>query len=278
MGGTERVPVAVFRPVRSSRPFDEVVEQVLEGIRSGALREGDLLPPERDLARRMEVSRPTLRGAIGQLSQAGLLTRRPGRAGGTQVTTIWIPRELTPRPAEFLPTEELLSLLEARRLIEPPAARLAALRATEEQLARMRDLIEEQRRNVDDRDRALQVETRFHRVMWQAAGNPALAATLAGLLDRLEVPRDLVMRDEEHMRIAAELHEHTLDAIVSGDDERIASAMHEHLSYTEQLFAAALKIRIETPAFLLRAEERPARAGRPRSRSASARPGRTGSS
>jgi GntR family transcriptional repressor for pyruvate dehydrogenase complex len=235
-----RVPLDRFRPVRTPRVFDDVVEQILEGIRSGRLAEGDLLPGERELARRMEVSRPTLRAALRQLAEAGLLASRPGRSGGTWIASIWIPEHLAAQPSAFLPVGELAALLEARRLLEVPMAHLAAARASADDLALLRATLDLQRAHVGDRPKALQAETRFHRAMWRAAANPVVEEVLAGLFPRLEVARDTVMRDEEHMHIAVALHERTLAAISAGDAAEIDAAMDEHLAYTEELVAGLL--------------------------------------
>ena len=79
------LPDAVLRPA-SGNAFENTVEQLARAIRLGVLADGEQLPPERDLAARLGVSRNTLREAIAALRDSGLVTTRRGRGGGTTVT------------------------------------------------------------------------------------------------------------------------------------------------------------------------------------------------
>jgi GntR family transcriptional repressor for pyruvate dehydrogenase complex len=78
--------VVLLRPVRGVNAFEATVEQLATAIRLGVFADGDRLPPERELAASMRVSRATLREAIAALRQAGLVRTRSGRGGGTAVT------------------------------------------------------------------------------------------------------------------------------------------------------------------------------------------------
>lgn len=246
----ERVSASIFRPVRTSRTFEDIVHQIVEGIRSGVLKEGDRLPGERVLAQRLEVSRPTVRAAIAQLSAAGVLSTSPGRTGGATVASIWIPDELQLRPMDPVAMDEIIELLETRRVLEPAVAQLAAERLEDEDVDRLEESIALQRANIEDRRKAIQAEERFHRAMWSAADNPTLEGMLASLFARLEVPRDMVMRDEHDMRIAIRLHAETLDALRTGSSSEVAAAMDEHLGYTERLVGEVLGRRSRIAAVL----------------------------
>ena len=114
-----RVDKGLFSPVRSRRTFENVVAQILEGIRSGVIHEGDVLPGERALAAQLEVSRPTVRLALASLADAGVVEAGTGRAGAARVVSVWIPEELR-SGAEYAPdADEVFRLLEARRTLEP---------------------------------------------------------------------------------------------------------------------------------------------------------------
>src|SRR6476469_8892406 len=82
----DHLTAAVLRPVRGHHAFEGCVEQLATAIRLGVYPVGSLLPPERELAERLAVSRATLREAIAALRQAGLVETRRGRGGGTVVT------------------------------------------------------------------------------------------------------------------------------------------------------------------------------------------------
>ena len=72
----------------------DVVGQILDRVKSGELKVGDVLPGERVLAAQMDVSRPTVSAAMGRLAEAGVLKSRPGRQGNAEIISIWIPEGL----------------------------------------------------------------------------------------------------------------------------------------------------------------------------------------
>src|SRR3954449_1359534 len=135
----------MFTPVRTRRTFEEAAEQIADGVRNGRLRVGDRLPGERALAAQMEISRPTLREAIKVLVTAGVLEVRRGADAGMFVATDVVPADLV-RERFDLRRGEVAAVVEARRLVEPGVARLAAERATESDLAALERSIEAMRR------------------------------------------------------------------------------------------------------------------------------------
>ena len=133
-----------FEPVSSRRTFEEAVEQIAERIKAGDLHVGDRLPSERELAAQMRISRPTLREAVKVLAEAGVLEVRRGQSGGIFVASELIPRDLL-RSRQAIRVSEVAGVLEARRLLEPRVAQLAAVHASEEDFAAMATLIERKR-------------------------------------------------------------------------------------------------------------------------------------
>src|SRR5881227_2040078 len=118
---------SVYSPVPVRNAFEVTVERLAQSIRLGVLVGGDRLPPERELAETLGVSRVTLREAIGALRAAGLIESRRGRGGGTFVVS---PRASRPRQGGRMKptTAGLDDMLDLRRIIEPGAAALAATR------------------------------------------------------------------------------------------------------------------------------------------------------
>jgi GntR family transcriptional repressor for pyruvate dehydrogenase complex len=231
----ERASQDLFTPVRTRQTLDNVVHQLADVIRSGAIGEGELLPGERALAERMQVSRPTVRLAVQALVEAGVLEVRNGRGGGARVVSMWVPPELI-GPSRLGPSPDtIFRLLEARRVVEPRVAQLACLRGTDAHFERMQqsiDLLEEHR---DDRERYEQAHDLFHRVMWQAADNPALERTLVGIFRELAVERDSMLRTTGDIDVGAELHTSTLTALRSGRPDVVEREMHRHLQHFELL-------------------------------------------
>src|SRR5438445_107476 len=122
---------SMWRPVRGGNAFEITVARLAQAIRLGLVTAGERLPPERELADRLRVSRVTLRQAIGALREAGYLKSRRGRGGGTFVAYP-VPDPADHSVAATLAKEmgaELHDALDFRRVLEPGAAALAATRA-----------------------------------------------------------------------------------------------------------------------------------------------------
>lgn len=235
---------AGFTPVGPRRTFEGAVEQIAERVRLGELSAGDRLPSERELAAAMRISRPTLREAVRVLADAGVLTVRPGSAGGTFVASDYVPIELL-RSKSDLRLGEVAGVLEARRLIEPRVAQLAAVNAREEDFAQLARLIETQQALLDEgdvlahEDRFLQLDTQFHVRIARATGNSTIVSLMRTLLRRLEIARDLAMHEPPTARWVIDVHERTLAAIRSADHDRIEQVMDEHLAAMERAWERA---------------------------------------
>ena len=137
---------ALLRPVHGHHAFEACVEQLGTAIRLGVYPRDSTLPPERELAERMKVSRATLREAMAALREAGLVQTRRGRGGGTVVTLkpTFPTRGSARRTASR--REEWLDALEFRRLVEPGAAQLAASTALSDASRRALDRAQRERR------------------------------------------------------------------------------------------------------------------------------------
>ena len=231
----------MFTPVQTRRTFEEAADQIAEKVRTGQLRTGDRLPGERSLAAQMEISRPTLREAVKVLVDAGVLEVRRGPGGGMYVATDVVPTDLV-RHSASLRLAEIAAVLEARRMLEPQVALLAAERATDEDFAAMERSIEAMRRIVDGgwhqrhEDRFLQLDVQFHLALARAAGNPTVETLMRILLRQLEIARDMAM----HVPLIPEwtigIHERTLAAMRSGEADEIEAVMDEHLGQLERTY------------------------------------------
>lgn len=223
----------LFEPIRTARAFEAVVDQIVQAISEGDLRPGDRLPSERTLAWQMEVSRPTLREGVRVLSDAGVVEVRPGPGGGMFVATDAIPRELLRAAHPELRISEVAGVLEARRLLEPRVAQLAALHATEADLQAMRETIELMRESAQH-DRLFQLDQRFHMAMARATGNQTIVGLMRRLLRQIAAVRQLAMTGPHDAEWPVKIHERTLEAIVAGDPALLDEVMDEHLAYLER--------------------------------------------
>jgi GntR family transcriptional repressor for pyruvate dehydrogenase complex len=231
----------VFTPVQTRRTFEEAADQIAEKVRTGELRTGDRLPGERSLAAQMEISRPTLREAVKVLVDAGVLEVRRGPGGGMYVATDVVPTDLV-RHSASLRLAEIAAVLEARRLLEPRVAQLAADRASEEDFAAMERSIEAMRRIVEGgwhqrhEDRFLQLDVQFHLALARAAGNPTVETLMRIVFRQLEIARDMAMHVPLIPEWTIRIHERTLAALRSGEPEEVDAVMDEHLGQLERTY------------------------------------------
>jgi GntR family transcriptional repressor for pyruvate dehydrogenase complex len=230
-----------FEPVTTRRTFEEAVEQIAEKVKSGDLRVGDRLASERDLAAQMRISRPTLREAVKVLAEAGVLEVRRGQSGGIFVAAELVPREVL-RSRQAIRVSEVAGVLEARRLLEPRVAQLAAVHASEDDFAALAELIERKRELAADddflrhEDLFLQLDLKFHLAMARATRNSTVVSLMRSLFKRLEIARDMAVHAPLVPDWVISIHERTLAAIRSADFELIDEVMDEHLAQLEQIW------------------------------------------
>jgi DNA-binding FadR family transcriptional regulator len=231
----------VFTPVQTRKTFEEAVEQIAEKVKLGELAVGDRLPSERALAEQMEISRPTLREAVKVLVESGLLEVRRGSGGGMFIATELVPPELVARRKDIR-IHEVAQVLEARRMLEPRVAQLAAMRAGAEDFAAMEQTIADQRALVGEgsilrggrEDRFLALDVRFHLALARSTGNGVLVGLVRSVYRDLEIARDMAMHHETVPDWSLDIHEQTLAAVRSGDLERVEAVMDEHLAAIER--------------------------------------------
>lgn len=228
----------MFTPVRTRRTFEEAAEQIADGVRTGQLRVGDRLPGERTLAAQMEISRPTLREAVKVLVTAGVLEVRRGAEAGMYVATDVVPADLV-RERSHLRLTEVAAVLEARRIVEPGVARLAAQRAEPVDLEALERSIVAMQRVVDagygpgDEDHFLQLDVQFHLALARASKNPTVERLMRTLFRELEIARDMAMHEPLVPEWTIGIHRETLEALTSGDEQRVDDVMDRHLGRME---------------------------------------------
>jgi GntR family transcriptional regulator, transcriptional repressor for pyruvate dehydrogenase complex len=224
-----------------------ISEQVADAIRvymqSEGLRPGDRLGREEDLARQFGVSRPTLREALRLLSSSHLVRASKGPGGGIFVAATpeeGIGRTVSASVASMLQAQAITTdeLLETRMLFEVPLVGLAAQRATEEDAARLRALLEEAERRPDDAEFVGAVDERLHRAISEIAGNRLAAAFNAWVVEVLQPPLRELVAPAVVEAVIVEHHRDIVRAIEKGDPAAAERAMREHLVYMRDLLAA----------------------------------------
>ncbi|HEV2075963.1 MAG TPA: FCD domain-containing protein [Thermoleophilaceae bacterium] len=230
-----------FEPVSTRCTFEEAVEQIADRVRSGDLAPGDRLPSERHLAAQMRISRPTVREAVKMLAEAGVLEVRRGQSGGIFVLSELVPRRLVHSSWEVR-VSEVSGVLEARRLLEPRVAQLAAVHAGEPDFGSMKASIDRQRELaakpdfLRHEDLFLQLDLKFHLDIARATGNSTIVSLMRSLFRRLEIARDMAVHAPTVPDWTIDIHERTLDAVRAADFEGIDRVMDEHLAQLEQIW------------------------------------------
>ncbi|MDB5732017.1 MAG: transcriptional regulator, GntR family [Variovorax sp.] len=225
-----------LQTVEPKRLYRQIAEQLRTLIAKGEFATGARLPAERDLARQLGVSRPSVREALIALEVEGRVEVRTGsgiyvldraRRGSTVELTDWGP----------------LELIRARRVIEGETAALAAVQGKRIDRDAIARAIDDMKALADRAVVPLEADRAFHIAIVQAGGNSVLIETVQGFLDSRLGP--LFQRLGGHFetakawRSAIAEHEAIYDAIAARDAQAARAAMHEHMDKSHQRFSAS---------------------------------------
>ena len=228
-----------FKVIRSEgqgQTSENVAARVSELISTQQLKAGDRLPPERELAKQLGVSRPALRSGLRLLVSMGALKARQG--AGTFIAEG--PPLLDSEPLKLLAGLHGFTfdhMFETRSILEVGAAGLAAERAEGEQLATLADEITEMYATLNDPQQYLIHDIRFHRAIAAASGNPTLG-TLVEMVSAVMYERRRETIDRAHdFTESLELHRRIYRAIRSHLPDEARAAMREHILRAQTAFA-----------------------------------------
>lgn len=221
--------------VRRGATSDGVVSRLRDMIHRGDLGPGDRLPAERDLAKKLGVSRPTLRAAIGSLAALGVLQSRQG--SGTFVVNTDGPPELDSAPLRMMAALHGFTtseMFEARRALEMAIAGLAAERATGDQMATMAEEITGMFASLDEPEQFLVHDMHFHQTVAAASGNRILTALMNMVATILFDVRSKTVRRATDLKESAEMHRRIYRAIRAHNWQEARVAMRDHLMLAQK--------------------------------------------
>lgn len=220
---------------RRGTSSETVVQQLREMIHRGELKFGDRLPPERDLAKQLGVSRPTLRAGLRSLAAIGVLESRQG--AGTFVVEADASPALDSNPLQMMASLHGFSsdeMFEARISLEMEIAALAAQRATGEQLAAMSEEVAEMFAALDKPAEYLVHDMRFHQTIAAASGNRILTALMNMVAKILFETRKKTVHRALDLKESADMHREIYRAIRDRKPEAARSTMRDHLLHTKR--------------------------------------------
>lgn len=209
-----------------TRLYEQVAEQITAWIRDNGLRAGDRIPPERELAGRLGVSRATLSQALVALEVVGVVAVRHG--DGTVVADSAAQRRVV--AAVRAHADRLMEVIETRDALETKIAALAATRRTDADLDRIESALATMRADVDSGGRGVEGDELFHGAVTAAAHSGLLSQLMGEIGDLIRETRieSLSQPDRPHRSLAG--HRAIADAIRAGEPDEAARAMHEHVA------------------------------------------------
>lgn len=223
-------------PIRPAKLADTIANHLEAMILEGSLRSGEKLLPERDLAQKLEVSRPSLRDALAKLEERGLLE---SRRGGTYVAPL-LGSGFTEPLQSLLQSnpDTTFDYLEFRCIVEGSAAYLAALRGTEVDRAVMRERFEhmEAAHEQDDPSEEADADADFHLSIYEATHNLVMLHIMRSLSLMLREDvfynRDKLYQRKGVRNLLLDQHRAVYEAVMAGDPEAARAAAEAHITYT----------------------------------------------
>ena len=226
-------------PIQRRKLFQEVLDRLIERIRSGEFRPGDQLPSERELMTSYGVGRPAVREALQALERTGIVTITHGERARVVMPTAGSMIEQIASAAQHLLTVEpgmLQHLKDARLFLETGLARRAAAGVTPESLDLLRQRLEAHLEARNRLEAFLPRDMEFHREIAAMTGNPifpAIIEAMFGWLGAFYV--ELVSAPGAEDLTIAE-HQRIFRAIAEGDPDEAAAAMHDHIARANDLY------------------------------------------
>lgn len=225
---------AVYKLVRTSRLYEQIVQQIEESILKGSLKAGDQLPAERELAIRFGVSRTAVREAVKALREKGLVEAYSGR--GTFITdgTSQAVRQSFDLMVKIGQPEGSTDLAEVRSILEPEIAALAAERGEESDRATLREAVAVMDRSLKDADAYIEADLDFHLALAEAAANPLILSLIDSIVGLLREQRLRIFQVEGGPQRGQIHHKRILEAMEKRDAKMARDAMKAHLEQVRE--------------------------------------------
>ena len=226
-------------PIQRRKLYQEIVDRLMQRIESGEIAPGDQLPSERELMEVYGVGRVAVREALQELARSGIVEISHGERARVVVPTAHLLIEQIAGGARHMlrmQPEMLTHLKEARLFLETGMVRCAAERATPDDVARLRQRIEEHRASMVNLDQFMKLDMLFHREIARISGNPIFPAIVEALFGWASAYYQSIVRAPGAESLTLAEHQRIVDAIAANDPARAVQAMEEHLTRANALY------------------------------------------
>ncbi|MBI4963900.1 MAG: FadR family transcriptional regulator [Desulfomonile tiedjei] len=217
-----------FKPIRQPRVSEEVIEQLKQAFIVGHFKEGDRLPPERELAKEFQVSRVAIREALRALEGSGFVTVKQGVSGGAYVTDLTF-ETLSNAFVDLFMAEKISvpELVYVRRVIEPEIARMASAKVSPDYRKRLLEAIKAEELPVKSLLQDFEAKTMVHFILAEMCGNRLLEALVKSLMGMTTRFVASVRPDVKSMHPAG-MHRPIVEAVLGGKGDAAAESMRRH--------------------------------------------------
>jgi GntR family transcriptional repressor for pyruvate dehydrogenase complex len=233
-----RSDTVMFSELRRTPLYQRVMQQIQHLIVTGELKPGDKLPSEAELCEQFGVSRTVIREATRSLVERGLLSAEPGR--GTFVTEIscedvWASFGLFVKASDI----SIKNLAEIRELLEVKIAELAAERATQEDIVKLEQAIEEMEQNIESVEAFIRSDLGFHVALAEATRNAMFLCLIGFVVEEIQDVRRTSALGLAQAKTAQNHHRAILKCVEARDGEGAADAMRHHLQHVMRSYESA---------------------------------------
>lgn len=227
-----------FKQIKNNKVYEKIIDQIRDMIYEKELNKGDKLPSERQLKKDLGVSRASIREAFSALEMIGLIESRPGE--GTFIRDSFEEDVFNPLSLILLLNDNVAEeLLELRRVLEIDCVKLAAKRATADEIEEIKGYIDDLISSSGYEEKSITADKCFHYSIAKASGNTVLLFFMRSISEALDFhiknTRTMLVSDEETMNKFAVQHQEIFKALKNNNAEKAAAEMKKHLDYVENL-------------------------------------------
>lgn len=232
-------------PIQRRKLYQEVIDRLMHRIETGELNPGDQLPSERELMETYGVGRVAVREALQDLARSGIVEISHGERARVVTPTASLLIDQIAEGARHLlriQPETLEHLKEARIFLETGMVRIAAEKATNEDIDRLQAQLDLQRSALVNIDQFLKHDMHFHREIARISGNPIFSSIVEALFGWASAHYQSIIRAPGAEQLTLSEHQKIIDSIASHDAEAAVKAMSDHLNRANDLYRSVAKL------------------------------------